>query len=105
MLTRSDGQSHRPYRFYVPEHCSRLHIHVVYDPKLLDEQTSTTLARSAVKAQAEQLMERVGHELAARWSADSAQGAARVRIPNLLTVSLDDASGNYRGAAHRQSPG
>jgi len=26
------------------------------------------------------------------------------RIPNLLTISLDDSEGNYRGAGHRHAP-
>src|SRR5437764_8509655 len=80
-LTPSDHQSHRRFRFQVPAHCAQLDIHVAYSPKHLDEQSSTDLAWSALRSQSKQLAERVGDELAARWSADLSQRAARVRIP------------------------
>lgn len=102
-LTPSDHQSHRHYRFQVPDGCARLEIRASYSPKHLDELHSTNLAIATLRAQSDRLAARVSHELARRWSADLAGRAERVRIPNLLTVSLDDATGAYRGAAHRQA--
>src|SRR5262249_51647637 len=95
---------HRRYPFAVPESCSRLEIQIAYSPKRLDEADSLALARSAVRAQSRELASRVGPRLADKWSTDFTQRAEHVRIPNLITISLDDASGAYRGAGHRQSP-
>ncbi len=40
----------------------------------------------------------------ASWTADVAAAAERAAVPNLLTISLYDADGAYRGAAHRHAP-
>ncbi len=44
-----------------------------------------------------------GHMIAGQWRADLGQLQPGLRIPNLLTISLDDALGAYRGAGHRQA--
>ncbi len=41
--------------------------------------------------------------MAERWSAAHTAVARSARIVNLLTISLDDAHGVYRGASHRHS--
>ena len=103
-LTPADHQTHRRYPFTVPEACARLTISVAYNPKHLDEAQSSTLAWSALRAQSERLAAMVGPVRADAWAKDVTRRAERVRIPNLLTISLDDESGAYRGAGHRQSP-
>lgn len=103
-LTPADQHTHRRYAFSVPADCARLEIHVRYAPKHLGEPESARLAESALRAQARQLAATVGEPLAADWTAVLTGRAERVRIPNLLTVSVDDARGVYRGAGHRQAP-
>ncbi len=46
--------------------------------------------------------ERVGAALAETWAIGLRD--ADLIVPNLLTISLDDADGVYRGAAHRHNP-
>ena len=45
--------------------------------------------------------ERIGAQVAQRWAADF--DSAELIIPNLVTISVDDAAGVYRGAGHRQN--
>jgi hypothetical protein len=101
-LTPSDHQSHRRYPFEVPDGCTELTIRVRYTPKFLSAADSARLVRDALGSQRDHLASRVGAPLAERWSADF--DGADLIVPNLLTVSLDDAAGSYRGAAHRQNP-
>ena len=102
-LTPADHQTHRRYLFDVPLDCEALEIHIRYAPKYVSENTSQELANAALKNQAAALASRVGAPLAAEWATNLTQRAERVRISNLLTMSLDDAMGAYRGAGHRQS--
>jgi hypothetical protein len=102
-LTPADHLSHRRYLFEVPLNCTALEIGVRYGPKYLSERTSRELANAALRDQAAALANRVGTSLADQWATNLTQRAERVRIPNLLTISLDDALGAYRGAGHRQS--
>jgi hypothetical protein len=102
-LTPADHQSHRRYSFGVPPECTELEFNVHYDPKYLSGSQSLELAGDALRRQTVALTSRVGASLAERWAANMTQRAESVRIPNLLTISLDDASGTYRGAGHRQS--
>jgi hypothetical protein len=110
-LGPADHQTHRRYPFDVPPDCSRLHIEVRYQPKYLAVADSRALAEWAINSQATALARRVdAPELIRAW-----QHAWRVptvapgrtsperRVANLLTVSLDDAAGTYRGAGHRQA--
>ena len=78
----------------------RLRIHVAYEPKFLTLAESTPLVREAIQSQTAAFADFVGPELAAEWGSD-AQGALDGEVPNLLTISLDDALGVYRGAGHR----
>ena len=78
----------------------RLQIHIAYEPKFLGLADSAPLVRNAIQKQTTTFAEVVGPELAAEWGSD-AQGAVDAEVPNLLTISLDDASGAYRGAGHR----
>jgi hypothetical protein len=102
-LAPADHQTHRRYVFHVPSDCRELQLHVRYTPKLLEQEESAVLTRAAVVQQGAELAGRVGETLAARWLADFDSLPERGRIPNLLTVSLDDASGSYRGAGHRHA--
>jgi hypothetical protein len=88
----------------VPQSCTRVEIHVAYGPKHLGEAESRALARSALRVQAQELDTRVGDRLADAWAAELTNRVEHVRVGNLVTISLDDASGAYRGAGHRQSP-
>jgi hypothetical protein len=102
-LTPAEHQSHRRYLFEVPLNCTALEVDVRYRPKYLSERTSRELANAALRDQAAALADRVGTALADHWATNLTQRAERVRISNLLTMSLDDALGVYRGAGHRQS--
>jgi hypothetical protein len=86
----------------VPDGCSELRIRVRYTPKYLSATDSARLVQQAVASQARDLTTRVGQPLADRWSADF--DGAELIVPNLLTISVDDATGAYRGAAHRHNP-
>jgi len=102
-LTPADHQTHRRYVFEVPRECEQLEFWVRYAPKHLTEPESTRLAEAAVMQQTAALAARVGESLAAEWQAGLGRRANQSRLSNLLTVSLDDADGTYRGAGHRQS--
>ena len=101
-LTPADHQTHRRYPFQVPPHSRLIEVWVRYAPKRLGEQESIALAESALARQTAALGARGGAALAEQWSADYRPLAERARVANLLTVSLDDALGLYRGAGHRQ---
>jgi hypothetical protein len=100
-LTRADHQTHRRYRFPVPENCIELRIHVRYAPKFVSAQESAQLVSSAIRSQVNGLAQRVGQDRADRWAADF--DGADLRVPNLVTISVDDARGSYRGAGHRHA--
>jgi hypothetical protein len=101
-LTRADHQTHRQFPFDVPDGCARLDLDIRYAPKFVSTRESDLLVRQAVSHQVEALTPRVGSGLAQRWAADF--DGAQLRAPNLLTISLDDARGAYRGAGHRHTP-
>jgi len=103
ILTPADHRTHRRYPFQVPSDASRVEIWVRYAPKRLGERESSALAETALARQAAALASPVGAGRADAWSADFEPVARRARVSNLLTISLDDADGHYRGAGHRQS--
>lgn len=100
-LTPADHQTHRRYSFGVPPDCQSLDIHVRYAPKFISAQDSQRLVAQTVASRMDGLAQRVGMLLAQRWAKDF--DGAELRIPNLLTISLDDADGVYRGAGHRHA--
>jgi hypothetical protein len=102
VLRRADHQTHRRFVFHVPEACNRLDLYVRYAPKFVSVEDSQRLVHQAVSSQVAVLEPRVGTELAQGWAADFE--GAQLRVPNLLAISLDDASGAYRGAGHRHTP-
>ena len=102
-LTPVDHQTHRCYDFQVPAECEELHIRVSYTPKYLSREESRALSVAALRRQQADLVQRLGDTLAANWTADLAASAERAVVANLLTISLDDADGAYRGAAHRHA--
>src|SRR5438067_1378675 len=93
-LTRSDHQTHRRYTFAVPLGCAEVSIRVRYAPKLLSAAESKALLEASVRSQRRELQSRLGETLASRWAADF--DAAELIVPNLLTISIDDALGAYR---------
>jgi hypothetical protein len=101
-LTPADHQTHRRYAFRVPAACTRLTFKVRYEPKLLSAGESADLLKRAVRAQTQDLAAKVGAALAERWAEDF--DGAELIVPNLLTISVDDAAGVYRGAGHRHRP-
>jgi hypothetical protein len=103
-LTPVDHQTHRCYDFQVPSDCEELRVHVSYTPKYASFEESQALSAAALRRQRADLAQRLGDALAASWTADQAAAAERAAVPNLLTISLDDAVGAYRGAAHRHAP-
>ncbi|HEV7663909.1 MAG TPA: hypothetical protein VGQ62_10275 [Chloroflexota bacterium] len=102
-LTPAEHQTHRRYPFDVPPGCQKLAIEVRYAPKFLSTEESIVLASQAVGAQARTLAERIGPAEAAQWTADQGRPTTNMRIPNLLTISVDDAAGKLRGAGHRHA--
>jgi hypothetical protein len=100
-LTPADHQTHRRFLFQVPPDAGQLAIWVRYAPKRLEKQESVALAEAALAQQTAVLASGVGENLAEQWSADHSAVARSARIVNLLTISLDDAHGVYRGANHR----
>jgi hypothetical protein len=103
-LRPADHQTHRRYSFFVPPGCAELRLSVSYTPKVLPALDSARLVAEARRRQAASLAARIGARLAERWSAELDAIAANAPVSNLLTISLDDASGRYRGAAHRHAP-
>jgi hypothetical protein len=102
-LTPADHQTHRPYGFEVPDRCTALRLHVRYAPKLASIAESAHLVEHAVARQRIELLHRgIALQLTDAWAASSAESVRERRIANLLTISVDDAHGAYRGAAHRQ---
>jgi hypothetical protein len=102
-LIPADHRSHLRYPFQVPPDSRQLEIWVRYAPKRLGKQESIALAEAARAEQSAALTPRVGEPLAEQWSADHEAVAKSARIVNLLTISLDDAHGVYRGANHRHA--
>jgi hypothetical protein len=102
-LTPADNQTHRRLLFEVPPDCRAVRFHIRYAPKHLSKAESVRLAEAAIRGQAAELATRAGGPFAARWAADFAQRTDSGRIANLLTPTLDDALGRYRGAGHRQA--
>jgi hypothetical protein len=102
--TRADHQTHRRYPFEVPPGCALLSIRVRYGPKYLDAADSRRIIEHAVRVQATALRPRLG-SLTEPWAAFYVQALPTdLRLGNMLTMSLDDAHGVYRGAGHRQAP-
>jgi len=100
-LTPADHHTHRRYTFTVPPRATRLDIHLRYAPKALPEDESMHLATRALWSQAAALAPCVGQPEADAWAVAQRQRRWS-RVRNLLTVSVDDADGVYRGACHRQ---
>jgi hypothetical protein len=103
-LTPADHQTHRRLHFGVPDWCRALFIDVRYLPKRLDREQSRRLTTQALERQAAGFVERVGQTLAQQWAVDQRPRAANRFVSNLVTVSLDDAGGRYRGTNHRRDP-
>lgn len=103
VLTLADHHTHRRYAFQVAPDSQQLEIWVRYAPKRLDKQHSSRLAEAALGQQAAGLASRIGAPLAEQWSTDNRPRTLSGQIANLLTMSLDDADGNYRGAGHRHA--
>jgi hypothetical protein len=102
-LTPSDEKTHRRYAFAVPANCQVLDFHIRYTPRFLREEESVAQAEASLGDQQARLAELVGEPVASRWAANVRPLPAGLRISNMLTISLDDSDGEYRGAAHSQS--
>jgi len=74
-------------------------VDVRYWPKSLSAAESRALLASSVRSQVEQFATRVDRHVAEGWAVDFQE--AELIVPNLLTISVDDPSGAYRGAGHR----
>ena len=105
VLTPADHQTHRRYPFDVPPGCTGLHVEVRYGPKYLAPEDSRARAEAAIGAQAASLASRLdAPQLTRAWTQAWTAIRGERRIANLLTVSLDDTAGAYRGAGHRHAP-
>ncbi|MHB8618668.1 MAG: hypothetical protein ACYDAG_03715 [Chloroflexota bacterium] len=113
-LTPADQRTHQRTRFAVPEGCRELRLRFSYEPKACQAEEAAGLARRALDDQRDRLAGRLGagvrHLAQAwalgyeRWLFGPTGGRPFGLTPNMLTLSLDDAAGRYRGAAHRQDP-
>ena len=104
VLTPADHQTHRRYAFDVPPGCAALHLEIGYTPKYLAADDSRARAEAAIGAQAASLAGRLdAPELTRAWTQAWTAIRGERRIANLLTISLDDAAGAYRGAGHRHA--
>jgi len=103
-LTPVDHQTHRCYDFRVPSDCEQLRVRVSYTPKYVSREESQALSLAALRRQRADLAQRLGDALAAGWMAALSAAAESATVANLLAISLDDADGAYRGAAHRHAP-
>lgn len=70
---------------------------------MLSVEESARMVEQAIRSQAMALEPRVGAGLADTWLRQQRQSDWG-QIRNLLTISVDDASGGYRGACHREAP-
>jgi hypothetical protein len=103
-LTPADHQTHRRYPFTVPSGCEQLHIQVAYAPKFVSSGESHELVADAIRTQTITFEASVGQPLASAWSAGWRSLESNRRLSNMVTISIDDAAGTYRGANHRQPP-
>lgn len=104
LLTPADHHTHRRYPFDVPPGCTLLRIAVRYAPKTLPIAEGRHLAETALGEQTARLAVQLGDsEPAEAWSADHADVMQSARVSNLVTITLDDALGAYRGAGHRHA--
>lgn len=104
-LTPADHQTHRRYPFEVPAGCAGLNIEVRYQPQYLSAEASRPLLEQAVHSQSAALAPYLADpELAEAWRRSYVALAMDGRVANLVTMSLDDAAGAYRGAGHRMAP-
>ena len=78
-------------------------MHVSYAPKMLSVEESETIVEAAIRSQARALESRVGPDLADAWSREQRRSEWG-QILNLVTISVDDSAGFYRGACHREAP-
>jgi hypothetical protein len=100
-LTPAHHQTHRRYALVVPSGWTALRVHVRYAPKFASTEDSQRLMQGALSTQQGTLLDRgVDAQLVHVWARSSAQPR---EVANLLTISMDDADGVYRGAAHRQA--
>jgi hypothetical protein len=102
-LTPADHYTHRRFPFDVPPNCSGLHVSVRYGPKRPSPADGLRMAEAALIEQTAQFETQVGDALATAGAADQAEAVRGGRVANLLTITLDDADGVYRGAGHRHS--
>jgi len=103
-LTPADHATHRRYAFQVPTNSSELQIWVRYAPKWLSLEDGRRVAQTALAEQTARLAKQLGDpDLATQWSTDHADFVRNAKIANLVTISLDDAAGVYRGAGHRHA--
>jgi hypothetical protein len=104
VLTPVDDHTHRRYPFEVPSDCTALRIGVRYAPKALAASEGRQAAEAALVEQAARLGAQLGDaRLASSWAEDHAAQAHSARVSNLVTITLDDAVGAYRGAGHRHA--
>jgi len=102
-LTPADHQTHRRYLFRVPSHSTLLQIHAGYAPKTLSIEESATVVAETIQSERAALELRIGACLADAWSLRQRE-CEWGHVRNLLTISVDDAMGAYRGACHREAP-
>lgn len=101
-LSPADHQTHRRLSFQVPPQCGELRLRARYAPKTLVGPEAVALVQVAIERQAQEL--RIGLASAVAAWRELLKQDPQLVVANLLTVSLDDATGKYRGAGHRHDP-
>ncbi len=106
-LTPADHATHRRLDFDVPPECVELRFDLAYAPKRLPAPESHELATAALERQASQLSGELDRtplvEVWRDWWLERLRAQPEFQIANLVTITLDDAAGAFRGANHRQA--
>ncbi len=106
-LTPADHATHRRLDFDVPPDCLELRLDLGYAPKRLPAPESHELATVALERQAARLSSELERtplvDVWREWWQERLRAQPEFQISNLVTITLDDAAGAFRGANHRHA--
>jgi hypothetical protein len=107
ILTPADHATHHRLGFEVPPDCLELRFDLAYAPKWLPAPASHELATAALERQAARLSSELDRtplvDVWREWWLERLRDQPEFRISNLVTITLDDAAGTFRGANHRHA--
>ena len=106
-LTPADHGTHRRLDFDVPPDCLELRFDLAYAPKRLPAAESHEQATAALERQARQLSGELDRtplvDVWRNWWMQRLRAQPAFQLANLVTITLDDAAGSFRGANHRHA--